>query len=191
MWRQAHFGAVMSGSLQLPHTSPTGNWGGKQVSHSSLRGDPMEVREFCLDNVREAQSTPHRRSHPPIQHSKCAHQFQCQRTLYVGPHAHRTNVRSPVAYSGSTEMTYGEYTWVLKGTYLSVQLECPFFGNPCKDCGRSGCSCKPGATSGPPDKTSKESNDKTPKGMGVGGPGPPRTQRMPKPEQTQARIVLL
>ena len=40
--------------------------------------------------------------HSPIQHSKCACQFQCQRTLYVGPYAHRTDARSPVAHSSGT-----------------------------------------------------------------------------------------
>ena len=28
------------------------NWGAKQVSHSSLRDDPVEVQKFCLNNVR-------------------------------------------------------------------------------------------------------------------------------------------
>ena len=51
-WRQAHFGAVMSGSLQLPHTSSNITRVEKEVIHSSSRGHPVEVREFCLDNVR-------------------------------------------------------------------------------------------------------------------------------------------
>ena len=49
--------------------------------------------------------------HPPIQHSKCACKFQCQRT------------RSPVVYSGSTGGDLWIITsWVLKGTYLSAEL---------------------------------------------------------------------
>ena len=43
-WRQAHFGAVMSGSLQLPHTRSNETGVKKEVIHSSPRGDPMEVR---------------------------------------------------------------------------------------------------------------------------------------------------
>ena len=51
-WRHAHFGAVMSGLLQLPHTSSNVTGVQKEVIHSCLRGDTMEVREFCLDDVR-------------------------------------------------------------------------------------------------------------------------------------------
>ena len=51
-WRQTHFGAVMSGSLQLPHTGSNRTGVEKEVMHSSPRGDTMEVKEFCLDNVR-------------------------------------------------------------------------------------------------------------------------------------------
>ena len=48
MWRQAHFGAVMSGSLQLTQTSTDKTRMEEDVSHSSPKGDPMEVRKFCL-----------------------------------------------------------------------------------------------------------------------------------------------
>ena len=52
MWRQAHFGTVMSGSLQLPCASSNKTGVEKEVSHSSLRDDPMEVSKFCLNDVR-------------------------------------------------------------------------------------------------------------------------------------------
>ena len=39
-WRQAHFGAVMSGSLQLTHTSSDKPKGGGGVGYSSQSGDP-------------------------------------------------------------------------------------------------------------------------------------------------------
>ena len=51
-WRQAHFGAVMSGSLQLPHTSSNTTGVEKEVIYSSPKGDPLEARTFCLDNGR-------------------------------------------------------------------------------------------------------------------------------------------
>ena len=41
----------MSGSLQLPHTGPNRTWVEKEMVHSSLRVDTMEVKEFCLDDV--------------------------------------------------------------------------------------------------------------------------------------------
>ena len=42
----------MSGLLQLPHTSSNATGVEMEVIHSSLRGDPLEVREFCLNDVR-------------------------------------------------------------------------------------------------------------------------------------------
>ena len=42
----------MSGLLQLPHTSSNKTGVEKEVCHSSHRDDPMEVRKFCLNNVR-------------------------------------------------------------------------------------------------------------------------------------------
>ena len=65
-WRQAHFGAVMSGSLQLPHASSNETGVEKEVIHSSLRGDPMEVREFCLDDVRGPVCTTQKVTIPPF-----------------------------------------------------------------------------------------------------------------------------
>ena len=66
MWRQAHFGAVMSGSLHLPHTSSNATGVEKEVIHSSLRGDPMEVREFCLNNIRGSVHTTWKVTIPPF-----------------------------------------------------------------------------------------------------------------------------
>ena len=64
-WKHAHFGAVMFGLLQLAHTSSNTTGVEKEVTHSSPKGDPMEVREFCLDDVRgpvhttQMVTTPH------------------------------------------------------------------------------------------------------------------------------------
>ena len=52
MCRQPHFGAVMSGLLQLPCTNSNKTGMEKEVSHSSPKDDPMEVRKFCLIDVR-------------------------------------------------------------------------------------------------------------------------------------------
>ena len=51
-WRQAHFGGVMSGSLQLTHTSSNQTRVEKEDSHSSPKDDPVEVWKLCLDNIR-------------------------------------------------------------------------------------------------------------------------------------------
>ena len=52
MWRQGHFGDVMSGSLQFSHISSSKTGVEEEVSHSSPESDPMEVWKFCLDAVR-------------------------------------------------------------------------------------------------------------------------------------------
>ena len=51
IWRQAHFGAVMCGLLQLTFTSSDKTKMGEGVGHSSPEGDPMKVRRFCLNDV--------------------------------------------------------------------------------------------------------------------------------------------
>ena len=50
-WRQAHFGAVMSGSQQPTPNGLQQNWGGKGGDPFLLGGDIVEVKEFCLDDV--------------------------------------------------------------------------------------------------------------------------------------------
>ena len=50
-WKQAHFGVVMSGLLQLPHMGSNGTRVEKDMAPYSLRIDTMEVKEFCLDDV--------------------------------------------------------------------------------------------------------------------------------------------
>ena len=50
-WKQDHFGAVMSGLLELPHMGSSVTGVKKDVAHSSLRIDTMEVKEFSLDEV--------------------------------------------------------------------------------------------------------------------------------------------
>ena len=50
-WRQAHFGAVMSGLQGLPHVSSNGTGVEKGMIHSSPEIGTMKVKEFCLDNV--------------------------------------------------------------------------------------------------------------------------------------------
>ena len=50
-WKQAHFGAVMPGSLQLPHTGSNRTGVEKEVIHSSPRCDTIAVKEFSLEDV--------------------------------------------------------------------------------------------------------------------------------------------
>ena len=66
MWRQTHFGAVMSGLLQLPCTSSNKTGVEKEVNHYSPRDDPKEVRKFCLNDVRGPVCTTQKVTIPPF-----------------------------------------------------------------------------------------------------------------------------
>ena len=65
-WRQAHFGAVMSGSLQLPYTtSKEDREVGKEFTPSPS-SDPAASRGFCLDDVQGPVQTTHKITIPPF-----------------------------------------------------------------------------------------------------------------------------
>ena len=66
IWRQAHFGAVMSGSLQLTHKSSDKTGMEEEVGHSSQSGDPVEVRKFCLNDFRGPVCTTWKVTIPPF-----------------------------------------------------------------------------------------------------------------------------
>ena len=51
-WRQAHFGAVMSGSLQLTHSSSGKGEMKEGANHSSQKSDSVEVQKFWIDDVK-------------------------------------------------------------------------------------------------------------------------------------------
>ena len=48
-WKQANFGAVMSGPLQLSHTNGTGVE--KEAIHSFLGMDIIDAKKFYMDDV--------------------------------------------------------------------------------------------------------------------------------------------
>ena len=50
-WKQANFGAVMSGSLQLPHTDSKGDGEGGRRSPPPQALNPTVYRGLCLDDV--------------------------------------------------------------------------------------------------------------------------------------------
>ena len=51
-WRQAHFGAVMLGSLQLSHSSLDKSEMTEGATSSSQESDPVEVQKFQLNDVK-------------------------------------------------------------------------------------------------------------------------------------------
>ena len=62
-WQQAHFGAVMSGPLQLSHGSS------EKLAKQNLSGesDPVEVQKYQLDGVKGAVHTTQKVTIPPFQ----------------------------------------------------------------------------------------------------------------------------
>ena len=50
-WKKDHFGAVMSGLLQLPHIDSKGNGEMGKEATPSQGSDPTASREFYLDDV--------------------------------------------------------------------------------------------------------------------------------------------
>ena len=58
-WQQAHFGAVMSGLLQLYHAN-SGKNRVEEGAKFSQEGNPMEVQRFCLNDVRGLVHTTHK-----------------------------------------------------------------------------------------------------------------------------------
>ena len=118
----------------------------KEVRHSSPKGDPIDVREFCLNDVRGPVCTTWKVTIPPFStvhmHANSSVKGHCMWLRVL-----------TVAYNGSTNGSLQRITsGVLQGTYLSAQLEHPFCGNPYKDCGWAGCPCQPVATGNPPNK---------------------------------------
>ena len=62
-WQQAHFGAVMSGSLQLSHSSS------EKLAKQNSPGEsnPVEVWKYQLDGVKDAVCTTQKVTIPPFQ----------------------------------------------------------------------------------------------------------------------------
>ena len=65
-WRQAHFGAVMSGSLQLSCSSSDKSKVTKGARDSSQQSDSVEVQKFWLDDVKDLVCTTQKVHQAPI-----------------------------------------------------------------------------------------------------------------------------
>ena len=65
-WRQAHFGAVMSGSLQLSHSNSDKSEVTKGATSSSQPGDAVEVWKFRLNDVKGSVHTTQKVTIPPF-----------------------------------------------------------------------------------------------------------------------------
>ena len=192
MWRQAHFGAVMSGLLQLSHTNSSKMGKEEEVSHSSPRSDPVEVQKFSLDDVKGPVHTTQKVIYYHHSAQSVCMPISVSKDTVCGFMYSRTDTRSPVANSSGINCDLWRITsWVLKGTYLPVQLECLHHGNTCKGCGWTGCPANKVPPIGHPPRTTKESHKKSPKGWVLEALDLQGLKEWPESEQKQARELLL
>ena len=97
--QQAHFGAVMLGSLQLSHTNSDKIKSGEKIGSFSWESDPVEVQKSQLDGVKGAVCTTQKVTIPPF------HMVNIKANASVRGHCmkvscpHRTSTQSPVASS--------------------------------------------------------------------------------------------
>ena len=119
-WQQAHFGAVMSGSLQLSCSSSEK----LKLENFSGENDPVEVQKYQLDGVKGAVHTTQKVMIPPFQTIKI------KATAGVKGHCMKVHVLtepalwSPVASSsGAHSHLWRATPWLFKGTSLLMQYE--------------------------------------------------------------------
>ena len=65
-WKQVHFGAVMSGSLQLPYTDSKERWRSGEGDNPLPKLWPYSVQGFCLDDVQWPVHTTQKVTLPPF-----------------------------------------------------------------------------------------------------------------------------
>ena len=123
-WKQADFGAVMSESLQLLHMGSNETGVEKDVVPSSPKIGTMEVKEFCLDDVKGPVSTTQRVNIPPFStvsvHSNISVRGHCLWVHVLSEPMPGPQLPTVVVPT----VTYGELHQGSSGTHLSVQLEC-------------------------------------------------------------------
>ena len=147
----------------------------KDVAPSSPRTDTTEVKEFCLDDVQGSVCMSWRVTIPPFStislHGNTSVRGHCMQVHVLTEPMPGPQLPTVVVLT----VTYRELHLV--SSWVPICL-CPFHQNPHKDCGWPGHACQPSATGGPPDRDFRGVQQQCPKGMGLGGPGPPRPQRM-------------
>ena len=191
-WRQAHFGAVMSGPLQLPHTSSNTTGVKKEVIHSSLRVVPMEVREFCLDDIRGPVHTTWKVTIPPFS-TISVHTNTSVRGHCMGIHILTELMAGPQLPTAVVPtVTYGELHPGSSGVPICLHnLGDHSIEIPMKTVAGQVAPTNQVALVVLPMRTSKESNSKPQKGWILEALDLQGLRKWPEQEQEQARELLL
>ena len=182
----------MSGSLQLPCTSSNKTGVEKEVSHSSLRDDPMEVRKFCLNDVTGPVCTMQKVTIPPFSTvSVCANSSVKGHCMWV--HVLMEPMPGPQLPTAVVlTATYGElYPGSSRVPNCLHNLSAQTIGIPT----RAVVGQVAPANQVPPvvllTRTSRESNSKPQKGWVLEALDLQGFKEWSNPEQKQARELLL
>ena len=177
-WRWAHFGAVMFWSLQLICTSSDKTKMGEGIGHPSTKSDPMEVRKFCLNDIKGPVHTIWKVTIPPFSKvnvkANSSVKGHCMRVdllmqLMPGP-------QLPAAVVPTA--TYGKLHPGFSRVPICLHNLSDHTGHSHKSCDWTGCPCQPSTTGSPPNQDFWRVKSQTPKGMGLGSPGPARSPRV-------------
>ena len=126
MWWQAHFGAVMSGLLQLSCASSDKNRVQEETKCSSQEDDPMEVQRFCLDDIRGLVHTTQKVTMLPVS-TVSVHANSGVKGHYMRVHVLMELMPGPQLPAAVVPMAdlWRTASRVLKGTNLLAQLWAP------------------------------------------------------------------
>ena len=162
---EAHFGAVMSGSLQLSHSSSEK----LTVENSSMEKDPVEVQKYQLDGVKGAVCTTQKVTIPPFQ------TINIKANAGVKGHCMKVHVLMEPVLGPQLPAAI---PWLFEGTSLPAQYECSCHGDTSQNSGWSCDPCQPSTTGGPPDQDCCRDSYKSTQRLGLGGFRPPGPKRV-------------
>ena len=182
----------MSGSLQLPHITSSKMGKEEEVSHSSPGSHPVEVQKFSLDDVRGPVCTTQKVTIPPVGtvsvHANTSFKGHCMQAhvlmeLMLGPHLpaavvltvtygelHPASSRVPICLCNLSAHTVEIPTRAMVGQVVPANQVLPLVH---------------------PTRNTKETHNKSQKGWVLEALDLQGLNEWPKPEQKQARELLL
>ena len=170
-WRQAHFGAVMSGLLQLSCSTS------EKLKMENLSGesDAVEVQKYQLDGVKGAVHTTQKVTIPPFQTMTIKGNAGIKRHC-MKVHVLMEPVLSPQLPAAVVPIaTYGELHPGSSSVPICLcNMSTCAMEIPAKTVGWSGNPCQPGTTGGPPDQDYWSNNYKHTQRLGLGSSRPQR-----------------
>ena len=148
-WQQAHFGAVMLGSLQLSCSSSDK----LKIGNSSRENDPVEVQKSPLDGIKGAVCTTQKVTIPPFQ------TVYIKANASVKGHCMRVHVLTEPALGPQLPAAVGTHSrlwrvtpWLFEGTSLPMQYEHSCCGDTSQNHGWSGNPYQPSTNGGSPNE---------------------------------------